>query len=98
MRVEASFRIGHDHNFPSRAIGLLRGGLMNSQRVLIRSKFEHKSEVPLWKRALDLSMISLLAPGWLLVGAGVALVIKCGSRGPIFFRQRRVGHKGQEFT
>src|ERR1019366_9038495 len=29
---------------------------------------------------------------------GVALVVKCGSRGPVLFRQRRVGYKGREFT
>jgi lipopolysaccharide/colanic/teichoic acid biosynthesis glycosyltransferase len=54
--------------------------------------------LPLWKRALDLSCIALLSPGWLLVGLFVALVIKAGSRGPIFFRQQRVGFKGRQFT
>ena len=37
-------------------------------------------------------------PGLLILGAGVALVVICGSRGPVFFRQRRVGYKGREFT
>jgi lipopolysaccharide/colanic/teichoic acid biosynthesis glycosyltransferase len=33
----------------------------------------------------------------LILGVGVALVVICGSRGPVFFRQRRVGYKGREF-
>ena len=52
----------------------------------------------LWKRALDFSIILLLAPALVLLGGVVAIVVGCGSYGPIFFRQRRVGHKGREFT
>jgi lipopolysaccharide/colanic/teichoic acid biosynthesis glycosyltransferase len=40
----------------------------------------------------------LLAPALVILGAGVALMVKCGSRGPVLFRQRRVGYKGREFT
>jgi exopolysaccharide production protein ExoY len=54
--------------------------------------------LPAWKRVLDFFFIVLLAPGVLLVGAMVALVVKVGSPGPVFFRQRRVGYLGREFT
>jgi len=54
--------------------------------------------IPWWKRALDLTLIMLMAPGILLVGSVVALLIKLGSPGPVFFHQRRVGFRGQEFT
>ena len=54
--------------------------------------------LPLWKRALDLAMLLVLLPGLLLVGGIVALIIKVGSPGPIFFRQKRVGFKGREFV
>jgi len=54
--------------------------------------------LPLWKRALDLALVTACAPGLVLVGTAVGLLIKCGSPGPVFFRQRRVGHKGREFT
>src|SRR5512139_1360414 len=54
--------------------------------------------VPPWKRALDLSAIVLLAPGIALVGAAVAVLIKVGSPGPVFFTQRRVGYRGRQFT
>ena len=53
--------------------------------------------LPVWKRALDLAVILLFSPGALLVGTGVALLIKLGSPGPVFFRQRRVGYRGREF-
>ena len=46
---------------------------------------------------LDLALIVAVAPGLLILGVGVALVVICGSRGPVFFRQRRVGYKGREF-
>lgn len=56
-----------------------------------------RTGLPAWKRGLDLGLILLALPGWLLVGALVALVVRVGSPGPIFFRQRRVGFKGREF-
>ena len=51
-----------------------------------------------WKRALDLVLLSFALPGLLLVGVAVALIIKLGSRGPVLFRQKRVGYKGREFV
>ena len=54
--------------------------------------------LPLWKRTLDLGLILAVSPGLALLGTAMALVIKLGSPGPILFRQRRVGFKGQEFT
>src|SRR5438105_13759331 len=53
--------------------------------------------LPFWERALDLALLLALLPGILLVGAVVALIIKVGSPGPIFFRQNRVGYKGRHF-
>ena len=54
--------------------------------------------LPLWKRLLDLALILALAPGWVLLGSLMAVLIKVGSPGPIFFKQRRVGFKGREFV
>jgi exopolysaccharide production protein ExoY len=56
------------------------------------------SPLPIWKRALDLSLIVLATPMLVVVGALVALVIKFGSKGPVIFRQQRVGQKGTLFT
>lgn len=54
--------------------------------------------IPGWKRGLDLALIVLFSPALVVVGALVALVIKCGSSGPVLFRQQRVGYRGQQFT
>jgi lipopolysaccharide/colanic/teichoic acid biosynthesis glycosyltransferase len=59
---------------------------------------EQADGLPLWKRMLDLALILAVSPGLLIVGIGAALVVICGSRGPVFFRQRRVGYKGREFN
>ena len=59
---------------------------------------ERTSGLPTWKRALDLAFMLVLSPALVIFGAGAALLVKCGSRGPVLFRQRRVGYKGREFT
>jgi len=54
--------------------------------------------LPIWKRILDCALILGMAPAILIFGAGVAVLVVMGSRGPILFRQRRVGYKGRQFT
>ena len=54
--------------------------------------------VPTWKRILDVFIaiggLPLLVP----VSAVIAVAIKCVSRGPVFFRQERIGFQGQPFV
>ena len=50
------------------------------------------------KRRLDLAITLLLLPWLCLVMALIALAIWLDSRGPIFFRQTRVGYNGKPFT
>ena len=59
---------------------------------------EQTTGLPLWKRALDFALIMVFLPALLILGVGTALVVVCGSRGPVLFRQKRVGHRGREFT
>lgn len=49
------------------------------------------------KRILDLSFTLLISPFILFVGILIAICIKLDSRGPVFFRQKRVGQDGVEF-
>ncbi|MEZ6091528.1 MAG: sugar transferase [Pirellulaceae bacterium] len=53
---------------------------------------------PMWKRSIDIVgaflLLALLSP-FLIV---VAIFVKCSSRGPILFRQPRVGAGGKHFT
>ncbi|HEU5072292.1 MAG TPA: sugar transferase [Verrucomicrobiae bacterium] len=54
--------------------------------------------LPLWKRTLDALVLLVALPVWLPLALLVALVVRLGSRGPIFFRQPRVGQNGRTFT
>ncbi|TMC23401.1 MAG: sugar transferase [Chloroflexi bacterium] len=49
------------------------------------------------KRILDLTFTLLIAPLILLMGLLVAVCIKLDSKGPVFFRQKRIGQHGVEF-
>jgi exopolysaccharide production protein ExoY len=55
------------------------------------------SNIPSWKRILDVSCILLALPLWLFLFILIALWIKIVSRGPVFFRQERVGYRGNQF-
>ena len=52
---------------------------------------------PVWKQMLDWGCILLASPAVLIIGLFIALVIRLGSRGPIFFYQDRVGQAGRTF-
>jgi exopolysaccharide production protein ExoY len=52
----------------------------------------------LLKRLLDILVICAILPCLLPLLLIVALVVKVGSPGPIFYRQKRVGRFGREFT
>jgi lipopolysaccharide/colanic/teichoic acid biosynthesis glycosyltransferase len=55
------------------------------------------AELPGWKRVLDLTCTLLSLPCWLTIMIGIALWIKSTSRGPILYRQERVGYRGKDF-
>lgn len=54
--------------------------------------------MPSWKRVLDVALVLVSFPLWLPVCVLLALAIRLGSRGPIIFRQERVGCGGRCFT
>ena len=51
-----------------------------------------------WKRPVDWALIALTAPLWAPLMLLLGLMVKIFSRGPILFRQERVGFKGRHFT
>ena len=56
------------------------------------------SRFPLWKRALDISCLLIALPILLPMMLLIAIVIKVSSKGPVLFRQERVGLLGEQFT
>lgn len=50
------------------------------------------------KRAVDIVLTLFLLLAAALIMLVVAVAIKLDSRGPVFYRQRRVGHGGREFN
>ena len=50
-----------------------------------------------WKRILDVLLILLALPLLVPLALLVALLIRSGSRGPVLFRQERVGFRGRRF-
>jgi len=52
---------------------------------------------PRWKRALDLTLVSVTYPLWLPLMLLVMAAIKIFSPGPIFYRQERIGFRGRPF-
>jgi lipopolysaccharide/colanic/teichoic acid biosynthesis glycosyltransferase len=53
--------------------------------------------VPLWKRVLDVCCVLIAVPSLLPVLLMIAIVIKIGSKGPVLFKQERVGLLGKRF-
>lgn len=54
--------------------------------------------VPSWKRVLDALVILAALPVVVPVALLIAMMIKLVSRGPVLFRQERIGYYGQPFT
>lgn len=70
----------------------------NKTHTESRGRDDAASGSPTWKRAFDFVVLLVTAPVWVPVGCCVALAIRIGSRGPILFRQERIGYRGHTFT
>ena len=54
-------------------------------------------KTPRWKRVMDISFILMATPVTVPLGLIVAAYIKMVSKGPVFFKQQRVGYRGTTF-
>jgi lipopolysaccharide/colanic/teichoic acid biosynthesis glycosyltransferase len=70
----------------------------NGEKTFHRMEEIFGSPLPAWKRTLDVMIASvgltLLSPLFLLIATAIRIV----SPGPAFFRQKRVGHRGNLFN
>jgi lipopolysaccharide/colanic/teichoic acid biosynthesis glycosyltransferase len=64
---------------------------------LAGTTFPDAQAVPLWKRALDISIVLIAIPTLLPTVLIIIAMIKLSSRGPVFFKQERVGFLGKRF-
>jgi lipopolysaccharide/colanic/teichoic acid biosynthesis glycosyltransferase len=54
-------------------------------------------KVPAWKRMMDICVTIAAMPVLVPISLAIAVVIKCVSRGPVLFRQERIGLCGRPF-
>jgi undecaprenyl-phosphate galactose phosphotransferase len=57
----------------------------------------HSIRYKLDKRLFDVLFAGLLLVPFLLVGAVLAVLVRCSSRGPVFYREFRIGRNGEPF-
>jgi lipopolysaccharide/colanic/teichoic acid biosynthesis glycosyltransferase len=72
--------------------------VLQQQSRVWESQSSDSARIPHWKRVLDVACILIASPVLLPVMLVISVLIKLGSRGPILFRQERVGHLGRRFT
>src|SRR3954453_17490905 len=68
-----------------------------SRRAVVEMPMDPSARIPAWKRLLDITMVVLAWPIWFPVMILISLMIKLTSAGPIFYRQERVGYRGNRF-
>ena len=95
---------GRNHNSALRSIevvGLRNGSSAHdNQGDRAAAWYERESsfpEVPRWKRVFDITCVLVTLPVWLPLIILVMAWIVIASRGPVFFRQERVGYRRRPF-
>jgi lipopolysaccharide/colanic/teichoic acid biosynthesis glycosyltransferase len=70
----------------------------NHQDSLVKNLFTNGgASIPGWKRSIDLVCCLIALPFLCVITAIMAVFLRFVSRGPIFFKQERVGYKGSLF-
>jgi exopolysaccharide production protein ExoY len=99
-----------NHQRESRSIGENLGDLLklhspaaDDQRVTSDVEFSELRRVMsrryrLYKRWMDVSLVLATSPVLLALFAVIALVVRVSSKGPIFYKHKRIGLHGRTFT
>jgi polysaccharide biosynthesis protein PslA len=80
------------------ALGMLATGRHDGRMTAVVAEGPLRPTDLAVKRAFDLGIVLFLMPGLAIVTLLVALAIKLDDRGPIFFRQARMGHGNRLFA
>ena len=56
-----------------------------------------QASIPRWKRTLDLSIIVLALPLLIPLAVALSALVRLVSKGPVFFKQERIGQGGKKF-
>ena len=51
-----------------------------------------------FERVIDVVLVIITAPLWIVIGGGIAIAVRLGSPGPVVYRQEREGRGGARFT
>jgi lipopolysaccharide/colanic/teichoic acid biosynthesis glycosyltransferase len=69
----------------------------DDQAAVSREGVSSFPELPRWKRVFDVTCVLMTLPFWLPLIVLVMVWIAISSRGPVFFRQKRVGYRRRPF-
>ena len=68
-----------------------------NQMISIMPSINRPVPMPAWKRAVDVVCCLAALPIFALLTLAMTIVMKIASRGPVFFRQERVGYRDRRF-
>lgn len=57
-----------------------------------------RNEYANFKRAIDITLVALTSPLWVLLAAAIWVAVRIDSSGPAIYRQERIGREGNVFT
>jgi lipopolysaccharide/colanic/teichoic acid biosynthesis glycosyltransferase len=90
-------RLPADSGQPKRSAASRNGNELDLARLHALPVNRIRGRFPRWKRTLDIIFVLVTLPFWLPLMAVVMGVIRLNSRGPVFYRQRRIGYRGKQF-
>jgi lipopolysaccharide/colanic/teichoic acid biosynthesis glycosyltransferase len=99
MRIESHLpHVGRATKGGSLPYNRSNGNGAKAPRITIEFPAAPLHGVPGWKSVLDITCILLALPIWLPLMTLLMLVTRLASPGPIFYRQKRVGLGGRQFS
>ena len=90
-------RFHADNGKPKRSAASRNGDELDIARLHALAVNRLRGRFPRWKRILDIIFVLVTLPFWLPLMVAVMAVIRLNSRGPIFYRQQRIGYRGKQF-